>query len=218
MNKNDNKNGKEFFELLSDLDEDIVEGAWEEKGGMITTIDRRGPMNIVREIAAAAAAVCVLTVGIFAVMKFHTTQSAEPNESNKTSSEIISSNNSVSLTESVVVNNPEPTKESGFFSFSIEGRDDLYYGISGEIYNSDWENPAVVKITYGSLSPTRRVYLCVTGDANWPEDHIMTDVVMVDSITGCKLTYNDDYGETLPVYLLAMTGDDGVGFEGYWVP
>lgn len=106
---------------------------------------------------------------------------------------------------------------SHYYKFSIEGRDDLYFGISSAVNNSDWRNPAVVKVTYGNLNSTNRAYLSVTGDANWPESYVMSEEKMIDSITGCDLKYNADYVVTIPVYLLATTGDD-VTFEGYWEP
>ena len=53
-----------------------------------------------------------------------------------------------------------------YYKFSLEGRDDLYFGISSAVSKSNWGTPAVVKVTYGNLNPTNRAYLSVTGDAS----------------------------------------------------
>lgn len=109
------------------------------------------------------------------------------------------------------------------YSFSIEGRDDLYYGLSGSAIKSDWDNPAKVQIEKGNLSLTNRAYLSVTKDFNWPEDYILTEEVMVNSNTPyndpIKLvyTFNDSRFRNIKVYLLATTGDDTT-FSGSWEP
>ena len=104
-----------------------------------------------------------------------------------------------------------------YYKFSLEGRDDLYFGISSKVDKSDWVNPAVVKVTYGSLNATNRASLSVTGESSWPESYVMSEEKTIDSITGCELKYKANYVVTIPVYLLATTGDD-VKFEGYWKP
>ncbi len=103
------------------------------------------------------------------------------------------------------------------FEFSIEGRDDLYWGISDGVYNSDWYNPAQVNVTYGNLNATNRVTLSVTGDDAWPENNILSEEVTLDGIDDCEINYSTNYVVQYQVYLLATTGDD-VSFEGYWIP
>lgn len=108
------------------------------------------------------------------------------------------------------------------YKFSIEGRDDLYFGLSNGVNKSDWKNPAKVQITDSNLSLTNRAYLSVTKDLNWPEDYI-TDEVMVDRNTPdddpVELVYDfdDPRFDNIKVYLLATTGGD-VTFSGSWQP
>lgn len=209
-------NKEQFLDVMDEIGDDLVENLLDIPNERFYIPKRTQFWKIA---ASTAAAVCVLTTGIFAAVKLRITQpsAVSSNSEQQTDTEIINSDDFVSITESVVVNKPEPAKDSGRFSFSLEGRDDLYYGISGKAYNSDWKNPAVVAVTYGDLSLTNRAYLSVTGDACWPEQYILSEEVMVNSITGCEIEYNNNYVVTLPVYLLATTGDD-VTFWGYWEP
>lgn len=106
---------------------------------------------------------------------------------------------------------------NNYFRFSIEGRDDLYYGTSSGVYKSDWTNPAVVQVTYSNLSPTNRAYISVTGDKNWPESYVLSEEKMIDGNGTITLNYLTNYKVPLTVYLLATTGDNTT-FEGYWKP
>ena len=209
-------NKEQFLDVMDEIGDDLIENFLDIPNERLY-IPKRTP--VWKIAVSTAAAVCVLTTGIFAVVKIRTTQPpvVSGNSEQQTASEIINSDISVPITESVIVNKPEPTKDPGDLYFSLEGRDDLYYGISGAVNKSDWKNPAVVTVTYGNLSLTNRAYLSVTGDASWPEQYILSEEVMIDSNTSCEIKYNDNYVVTLPVYLLATTGDD-VTFWGYWEP
>lgn len=72
MIKNKNEKGKELFELLGGLDEDIVEDAWNEKGGKIM-LNKRGYIG---KTVIAAAAVCAVAVGAFGAVKLNFLRSA----------------------------------------------------------------------------------------------------------------------------------------------
>lgn len=86
-NKKKSKNGREFFKLLEDLDEDIVEDAWEEKGGRITIVEARTPLGVFRDIAAAAACIAVIAVGVYGFVKMKSADSFSPNDSGSSYSE-----------------------------------------------------------------------------------------------------------------------------------
>lgn len=103
------------------------------------------------------------------------------------------------------------------FSFSLEGRDDLYFDISNGVYKSNWNSPAVVEVTYSNLSPTNRAYISVAGDRNWPESYVLSEEKMINGNVTTTLNYDTNYKVPLTVYLLATTGDD-VSFRGYWNP
>lgn len=209
-------NKEQFLDVMDEIGDDLVENFLDIPNERFY-IPKRTPFWKIA--VSTAAAVCVLTTGIFAAAKLRIIQSSavSSNSEQQTGTEIIKSDNSVSLTESVAINEPVIMESTGNFSFSLEGRDDLYYGISGKANKSDWKNPAVVTVTYGDLSLTNRAYLSVTGDPSWPEQYILSEEVMLDSITSCEIKYNADYVVTLPVYLLATTDDD-VTFWGYWEP
>lgn len=72
MIKNKNEKGKELFELLGGLDEDIVEDAWTKKGGKIM-LNKRGYIG---KTIIAAAAVFAVAAGIFGAYKLNGIRSA----------------------------------------------------------------------------------------------------------------------------------------------
>lgn len=109
------------------------------------------------------------------------------------------------------------SEASNYFKFSLEGRDDRYFDVSNGVYNSDWNNPTVVEVTYSNLNATNRAYLSVTGSRDWPQDNVMSDVVMVDGNVERSIYYKTDFILRLMVYLYATTDDD-VTFQGYWSP
>lgn len=63
-------NGKELFELLGDLDEDMVEDAWAEHGEEVIIMEERSPFGFVKLAAAAAAAIAIVGGGIYGFTKF----------------------------------------------------------------------------------------------------------------------------------------------------
>ena len=209
-------NKEQFLDVMDEIGDDLIENFLDIPNERLY-IPKRTPFWKIA--VSTAAAVCVLTTGIFTMVKIRTTQpsAVSSNSEQQTGTEIINSDISVPITESVAVNKPEPTRDPGDLYFSLEGRDDLYYGISGGVNKSDWKNPAVVTVTYGDLSLTNRAYLSVTGDPNWPEQYIMSEEIMIDGSGEYEIKYNADYVVELPVYLLATTGDD-VTFWGYWEP
>lgn len=83
---NDNMNGKAFFELLGDLDEDIVEDAWTEETGIVGIIEERSPLSFLKIAAAAAACIALMTVGVYGFFKARTLI-ADPNASDSSYSE-----------------------------------------------------------------------------------------------------------------------------------
>lgn len=84
---NDNMNGKDFFELLGDLDEDMVEDAWTEESDVVTIIEKRDPMYFLKIAAAAVACVAVMTAGVYGFIKIKSAYIISPNESGSSYSE-----------------------------------------------------------------------------------------------------------------------------------
>lgn len=80
-------NGKDFFELLGDLDEDIVEDAWTEESSEVTIIEERSPMYFLKIAAAAAACFAVTTAVIYGFIKIKSAYIISPNESGSSYSE-----------------------------------------------------------------------------------------------------------------------------------
>lgn len=75
---NSNMNGKDFFELLGDLDEDIVEDAWTEESGIVTIVEKRSPLSFLK-IAAAAACIALMAAGVYGFLKART-DITDPND------------------------------------------------------------------------------------------------------------------------------------------
>ncbi|MDE6733411.1 MAG: hypothetical protein K2J77_11105 [Oscillospiraceae bacterium] len=169
---------------------------------------------------SAAAAICVFFAGIFAAVKLRLIQLPEALTSEQPSAELSKPDDFSAPAESSAASEPvisEIPQYDGSFSFSLEGRDDLYYGVSGMLYNSNWQKPAVVTVNFGNLSATNKVHISITGDPAHPEDYVLSEEIIVDRNGEFEIHYNSDYVVELPVYLLVTTGGN-VTFEGHWKP
>lgn len=78
---NGNMNGKDFFELLGDLDEDIVEDAWTEESGIVTIAEERSPLSFLKIAAAAAACIALFTAGVYGFIRMKHVDYTSPGES-----------------------------------------------------------------------------------------------------------------------------------------
>lgn len=193
-------------------------GFYNDKPEVVYLTDKRVPFWKIA--VSAAAAVCVFFAGIFAAVKLHLVQLPEAPTSEQFSAELSNPDDfsvpagSSSASEPAISEIPQ---YDGSFSFSLEGKDDLYYGVSGMLYNSNWQKPAVVTVNFGNLSATNKVHLSITGDPDRPEDYVLSEEIIVDRNGEFEIHYNSNYIVGLPVYLFATTGDN-VTFEGHWEP
>lgn len=80
-------NGKDFFELLGGLDEDIVEDAWTEESGIVTIVEERGPLYFLKIAAAAAACIAVVTAGVYGFLRLKPDDIVPPSEANSSCGE-----------------------------------------------------------------------------------------------------------------------------------
>lgn len=78
---NGKMNGNDFFELLGDLDEDIVEDAWTEESGVITIIEERSLLSFWKIASAAVACIALMIVGVYGLIKMKSVNIAPPNDS-----------------------------------------------------------------------------------------------------------------------------------------
>lgn len=66
----DKKNGKQLFELLGDLDENMVEDAWLDHGEEVIIMEERSPFRFVKIAAGIAAAIAIVGGGIYGFNKY----------------------------------------------------------------------------------------------------------------------------------------------------
>lgn len=178
----------------------------------------------------AVVAVCVFFAGVFAAVRLQLIQlpetpTSEPAEVSEPFSPFSNPANSAA-SEPAVVELPE---YDGTFSFSLEGREDLYYGISGAVTKFyDWNTPALVRLYSGNISPDNTVYLRITASAENPEDYFVSGEVRVASLDGEAITipYNISAADNLnyamehgkKVYLYVATDSRSAEISGSWKP
>lgn len=68
--KTDKKNGKQLFELLGDLDENMVEDAWLDHGEEVIIMEEKSPFRFVKIAAGIAAAVAIVGGGIYGFNRY----------------------------------------------------------------------------------------------------------------------------------------------------
>lgn len=172
MNKNkDPKKGKEFFELIENLDEDIVEDAWSEKSGRVTIVEARTPLGIIRDIAAAAACIAVLAAGVYGVVQLNNIN-VTPGESGTSYNESLgteSSDSTGSDTGSSVTSKIQPDSPNSI-GFSEMNRAEKL----------DNENYAVVYINETNATEVFPMYITVYSFLdNLIEDRPVSELVKV---------------------------------------
>ncbi len=69
-NKIDSNNGKQLFELLGELDENMVEDAWLEHGEEVIIMEQKSPFRFVKIAAGIAAAVAIVGGGIYGFNRY----------------------------------------------------------------------------------------------------------------------------------------------------
>lgn len=212
MNKkiDNHKKGKEFFELLENLDEDIVEDAWEEKGGKITIVEARTPLGIIRDIAAAAACIAVIAVGIFGFLKLKNIE-AVPGESGTSYSESLDSAGS--------------DAESTVSKVQPDSPNTIAFSEMNRAEKSDNENYAVVYVENTNASEDKPIYITVCSLLdNWIENRPVSDTVKVTAPGEYTLHYTGLRGAGSINSLRIEAGNEWENFdiipslEGTWIP
>lgn len=208
-NKN-SKNGKEFFELLENIDEDIVEDAWSENSGKITIIEMRTPLGIIRDIAAAAACIAVIAAGIFGFLKIKNIE-AVPGESGTSYTESFDSTGS-GAASGVSKVQPDSPNAVGFSEMNRAEK-------------SDNENYAVVYVEKTNANEDIPMYITVYSFLdNWIEDRPVSDTVKVTGPGEYTLHYTGLRGAGSINSLSIEAGDEWENFEiipfleGTWIP
>lgn len=69
-NKNNSNNGKQLFELLGELDENMVEDAWLEHGEEVIIMEQKSPLRFVKIAAGIAAAIAIVGGGIYGFNRY----------------------------------------------------------------------------------------------------------------------------------------------------
>lgn len=69
-NKIDSNNGKQLFELLGELDENMVEDAWLEHGEEVIIMEQKSPFRFVKIAAGIAAAIAIIGGGIYGFNRY----------------------------------------------------------------------------------------------------------------------------------------------------
>lgn len=211
MSKNKNpEKGKEFFELIENIDEDIVEDAWAEKSGKISIVEARTPLGIFRDIAAAAACIAVIAVGIYGFLKIKTID-VTPGESGTSYAESFDSTGSDAASSASKVQPDSPNA----IAFSEMNRAE----------KSDNENYAVVYINETNAREDMPIYITVYSLLdNWIEDRPVSDTVKVTGSGEYTLHYTGLRGAGSINYLRIEAGDEWENFEiipslkGTWIP
>lgn len=226
-------NGKDLFELLGDLDEDIVEDAWApdedivddawtQESRAVMIIEERSPMSFWKAAFLAAAAVCILTVGIFGGLKLHGIQSAE------SSSDISPSSSDVyDKLNSVVTDGHKFNTE-----FMSDPSSDILY--TDPVIKTDDKNYAVVHISFPNSSKDEHIVLHIRverkeylydGGIYLLGKYKLTPVGEIIVTESKEQTYRIDYKENAAAgdeYVLGLytTRESGelVHAEGEWLP
>lgn len=104
-NKNDSNNGKQLFELLGDLDENMVEDAWLDHGEEVIIMEERSPFRFVKIAAGIAAAVAIIGGGIYGFNRYRNSIGFSPAAGISDESEI--SDNEVSDISKPEISTPD---------------------------------------------------------------------------------------------------------------
>lgn len=227
-------NGKDFFELLGDLDEDIVEDAWTEESNAVTIIEERSPLNFFKIAAAAAACIAVMTAGVYGFSKMKPADVSIPAESGSSYSESsdTESESSESSNDSFVSKVDEKFAELE----RLENHPDGNYAppiilieenLNPCVQKYDETDFAVINVERTNASEDKPVYITVC-DATFSGFNFRVPVSEKIKITGPG-KYVARYTKPYPIdsisYLYAETYGDGessqlnrIIVEGSWMP
>lgn len=78
IKNNNENNGKQLFELLGDLDENMVEDAWLDHGEEVIIMEERSPFRFVKIAAGIAAAVAIIGGGIYGFNRYRNSVGFSP--------------------------------------------------------------------------------------------------------------------------------------------
>lgn len=239
-------NGKDFFELLGGLDEDIVEDAWMldeniledawTKEGEAVMIEERRPFPLWRTTLFTAAAICILAAGIFGGLKLHGIQSAGSGPEVSMSSSDISDSfasiadklnseineiNRIEKMNSVIINGHE------FNTIRLDPESDIIY--TDPVTVTDDSNFAALYIAFQNTSEhftmhimiDRKDYLYENGKymlGKYKLTHL-GEIIVSENKEG---TYLIDYTESAAagdeLVLGFYTTNDHITVDGKWLP
>ncbi len=237
-------NGKNFFELLGDLDEDIVEDAWAldeniledawTKESEAIIIEERRPLPLWRTTIFTAAAICILTAGIFGALKLHGIQSAGSNpeisasyisnDSNSIGDKLdseINEINKLAKLNSVIINGNE------FNTILLDPDSDVIY--TDPVIKTDDQNFAALHIAFKNTSEHFTLHITVSRKDYLYEDgkymfgkYELTRLGEIIVSENKESTYVIDYTESAAagdeLVLGFYTSNDYITVEGKWLP
>lgn len=231
-------NGKDFFELLGDLDEDIIEDAWTEESNEVMIIEERGPMYFLKIAAASAACIAVMTAGVYGFFKMRPADVSTPAESGSSYSESsdTESENSESSDSNFISKEDEKFAELERFENHPDGNFAAPIILIGENLNPyvqkyDDADFAIINVKRTNASKDKPVYITVC-DATFSGFDFRVPISETIKITGpgkYVARYTNPYPIDSISYLHAETcgdsygdgGDvqlDGLVIEGSWMP
>lgn len=104
-NKIDSNNGKQLFELLGELDENMVEDAWLDHGEEVIIMEEKSPFRFVKIAAGIAAAIAIIGGGIYGINRYRNSLGYSPASGFSDESDI--SDNEVSDISEPEISTPE---------------------------------------------------------------------------------------------------------------
>ena len=236
---NGNMNGKDFFELLGDLDEDIVEDAWTEKSGIVTIVEERSPLSFLKIAAAAAACIALMTVGVYGALKFRHNDIVPPSDSDVTyieSSLAESSESESSSEENSDAENPRSEEDIKFTALERYGANAPYIDVKQfnpgfSVQKFDSINFAVFNVERTNATEDKPVYITVCCSDYSGFDFIdpVSEKIKITGPGKYVARYEEKFPALSMSYIYVETcgeeyGDggyiefDGLIIEGQWMP
>lgn len=230
---NGNMNGKDFFEMLGELDEDMVEDAWTEKNGIVVIAEERGPLSFWKIAVAAVACIALATVGVYGFIKLKPVDIVPPDESDVSyveSSAVESENSEDSDTSEVIISEEakkfEALENLGNYAptTTLIEADQLAF-----VQKYDEINFAVFNVERTNATEDKPVYITVCRADYSALDFLdpVSETIKITGVGKYVAYYNDKHFRIS--YLHAETcgesyGDggipelDGLLLEGTWLP
>ena len=137
-NKLDSSNGKQLFELLGDLDENMVEDAWLDHGEEVIIMEERSPFRFVKTAVGIAAAVAIIGGGIYGFNRYRNSVGFSPAAGTSDESEI--SDSEVSEISTPEISTPDVSEPEVYTSDISEPVDEptIFMGFGNDpIMSSD---------------------------------------------------------------------------------